>query len=45
LIKALKVGEDWVQSPVDIRREVVNFFTTHTSSILWVRLRLDGVPF
>jgi hypothetical protein len=41
LIKALKVGEDMVQSPTDVRREVVNFFTTHTSLISWERSRLS----
>lgn len=45
VMRALKVGEGWAQSPVEVRREVVDFFTRHTASSHEVRLRIDGVPF
>jgi len=44
-IKALKVGDGWVQSPMDVRRVVVDFFTNHVASTVWERPKLDGVPF
>jgi len=45
LLKALNVGEEWVLSPVDVIREVVNFFTSYTSSISGERPKIDGVSF
>lgn len=44
-IKALKVGEEWVQSPMDVRRVVVVFFTNHVAASEWECPKLDGVPF
>jgi len=31
-IKASKVGERWVQSPSEVRREIVEYFTRHTET-------------
>jgi hypothetical protein len=45
VIKALKVGERWVKSTLEVRREVVDFFTRHVESIAWERPKLDGVHF
>ena len=44
-IKALKLGEEWVQSPSDVRRVVVEYFTNHVANHMWERPKLDGVPF
>jgi len=45
MIKALKVNEGWVESSHDVRKEVVDYFTEHVSSITWERPKLDGVIF
>lgn len=44
-IKALKVGDGWAVSPTDVRKEVVDYFTTHVANPLCDRPKLDGVPF
>jgi len=44
-IKALRVGEEWVQSPMEVRRVVVEYFRNHVAASEWVRSKLDGVPF
>jgi len=43
--KALRVGEEWVQSLLDVRRVVVEYFTNHVADHMWERPKLDGVPF
>jgi hypothetical protein len=44
-IVALKVGEEWLESPPLIRAAVEEFFANHFSSPDVVRPRLDGVNF
>lgn len=44
-IKSLKVGEEWVQSPMEVKRVVVDFFTNHVAASNWVHPKLDGVNF
>jgi hypothetical protein len=44
-IKALKVGDAWVQSPTEVRRVVVDFFSNHVAAPEWERPKLDGVVF
>jgi len=44
-IKALKVDDGWAVSPLDIRRKVVEYFTSHMADIRWEQPRLDGVMF
>jgi len=44
-VSVLLVDGGWVQSPSEIRREVVNYFTNHVSSKRCERLKLDGVHF
>jgi len=44
-IKALKDNDGWVMSPLDIRRKVVDYFTTHVANERWERPRLDGMNF
>ena len=44
-IKALRVGEEWVQSLMEVRRIVVEYFTNQVAAYLWERSRLDGIPF
>jgi hypothetical protein len=44
-IKALKEGDSWVQSPMEVRRVVVDYFSNHVASTEWVRPKLDGVIF
>jgi len=44
-IKALKVGGEWVCSPSEVRRVVVDHFSAHFASDQWERPRLDGVDF
>jgi hypothetical protein len=34
-----------VQSPVEVKRVVKEFFSDHVSSTPWERPKLDGVPF
>lgn len=42
-IKALKVSDVWVQSPLVVRKEVLYFFRNHVNS--WERLEIYGAPF
>jgi len=35
----------WMESPLEVRREVVEFFTRHTELSAWERPKLDGVHF
>jgi len=44
-IKALFVEGEWVQSPSEIRRVVVEYFSNHVSTERWERPKLDGVNF
>lgn len=44
-IKALKVNGDWVQSPIDVRMEVVDYFKAQVSALPCTRPTLDGVIF
>ena len=44
-IKALKVNENWVQSPIEVRREVVEYFRRQVSAVSCSRPTLDGVLF
>ncbi|KAK2407515.1 hypothetical protein QL285_043126 [Trifolium repens] len=44
-IKALRVGDDWCESPTSIRSAVVTFFQQHFASDQWCRPRLDGIEF
>jgi hypothetical protein len=44
-LRALKVNDMWVEAPVEVRREVVDFFSRHVSDVPWERLKLDGVLF
>jgi hypothetical protein len=44
-VKALFVEGDWVQSPSEIRRVVVEYFSNHVASDRWDRPKLDGVNF
>jgi hypothetical protein len=44
-IKALKVEGEWIQSPSEIKRAVVDYFQRHVLNGEWERPRLDGVNF
>ncbi|MCH79823.1 LINE-1 reverse transcriptase like [Trifolium medium] len=44
-ISALKIGDIWVETPTQIRREVENFFSNHFMSMDSIRPNLDGIPF
>lgn len=44
-IKALKVEDEWVQTPIHVRRVVVDYFKKQVSITLRRRPRFDGVPF
>ena len=44
-IKALKVGDEWVQSPMEIRRTVMDYFSNHVAASVWEHPKLDGVHF
>jgi hypothetical protein len=44
-ILALKVGDNWLDSPPLVRSAVEEFFANHFSSPVMVRPRLDGVNF
>jgi hypothetical protein len=45
IIKALKVNDGWVESPYEVRKAVVDYFTEHVSTTYWDRPKLDGVTF
>lgn len=44
-VKAIKVNGEWVRSPVDVRREVVEYFKCQVKVEPRARPSLDGVPF
>ena len=44
-INTLNLKEEWVETPNEVRRTMVAYFTNHVSSSSWERLKLDGVPF
>jgi hypothetical protein len=44
-IKALKEGVNWVQSPMEVKRVVKEYFVNHVSSSFWECPTIDGVPF
>ena len=44
-IKALRENDGWLVSPFEVRRKVVNYFTTHVAENRWERPKLDGVEF
>lgn len=39
------MGEEWVQSPMEVRRVVVEYFTSQGAKAFWERPKLDGVSF
>lgn len=39
-IKALRVGDEWVQSPMEVRRTVVDYFSNHVAASVWSVLNL-----
>jgi hypothetical protein len=44
-IRALRVGDEWFEKPVEIRMATVDYFTHHFASENWVRPKLDGIVF
>jgi hypothetical protein len=44
-ISALRVGNDWIETPAAIRQETVNYFKRKFCSEDWERPNLDGVSF
>ena len=44
-IKALKVDGGWVDSSMEVRRAVVDYFQWHVAEERCERLTLNGVPF
>ena len=44
-LRALKVNDMWVHTPVDVRRAVVEYFRNQVTSEVGERPRLDGVSF
>lgn len=44
-IKAIKVGGVWVDTPLEVRRAVVDYFQRQVADERWERPTLDGVPF
>ena len=44
-VNAILVDGVWIQSPTEVRRVVVEYFTNHVSTERWERPRLDGVHF
>ncbi|MCH98078.1 transposon TX1 putative protein [Trifolium medium] len=44
-ITALKNGDIWLESPSQIREEVVSYFSRHFSASHRTRPNLDGIPF
>jgi hypothetical protein len=45
LIRAIQVGEVWLESPHLIRQATVEFFKNHFQSVRWQRPMLGGVEF
>jgi hypothetical protein len=44
-IRALRVDDEWMESPSLIRNETVAYFTNLFASDLWARPKLDGILF
>ncbi|MCH94773.1 LINE-1 reverse transcriptase like, partial [Trifolium medium] len=44
-IRAIRVGEDWLEGPSAIRQAVVAHFKEQFSSAQWLRPNLDGIWF
>jgi len=44
-MKALRVNDSWIVLPFEVRKGVVEYFTTQVSVPREERPRLDGVPF
>jgi hypothetical protein len=44
-ISALRVGEDWLETPVSITQAVVEYFKEKFNTVVWSRPRIDGVVF
>jgi hypothetical protein len=44
-ISALRVGNDWIETPDDIRQETVNYFKSKFSAEIWARPKIEGVAF
>jgi len=44
-IRALKVDGGWVETPMEVRRVVVDYFKKQVVDEKWDRPTLDGVPF
>jgi hypothetical protein len=44
-IRALRVGDNWLESPVEIRYATVEYFKRMCSSSYWTRPNLDGIWF
>jgi hypothetical protein len=44
-IGALRIGDRWVDKPLEVRGEVVDFFRKHFADVSWCRPQLDGVEF
>jgi hypothetical protein len=44
-IRALRVGNDWLETPSLIRRATVDYFANHFSAESWNRPKLDGIVF
>jgi hypothetical protein len=44
-IAALRIGDRWVEKPLEVRGEVVEFFKNHFAEASWRRPQLDGVEF
>jgi hypothetical protein len=42
---ALRIGDRWVEKPLEVRGEVVEFFKNHFVEASWSRPQLDGVEF
>jgi hypothetical protein len=44
-IRALRVGNDWLETPVKIRNATVVYFRQQVASLFWNRPKLDGIVF
>jgi hypothetical protein len=44
-IRALRVGDEWLETPSLIRNATVEFFAHHFASEQWSRPQLDGLEF
>jgi hypothetical protein len=44
-IRALRVGDEWLETPSLIRNATVEYFTNHFAADHWARPKLDGIEF